>query len=138
MSAIGDAPGGHPTAGFTLLEMLVAMAIMALVAGIGFPVLQRRLAERPLDTAAHDLAQAVAKARADALASGAPVRLSASNSDPAIVLAGGRQIARLPVGVTLDWPATPIGFYPDGSVVGGTLVLHAGQVTRTIAVDRMP
>jgi len=95
--------------GFTLLEMLVTLAIMALVAGIGFPVLSGAIAARALSDGAGDAVAALGAARARARA-----------QDMAVTVAGP---VPLPAGVAATWPAHGITFYGDGSADGGVVSL---------------
>jgi prepilin-type N-terminal cleavage/methylation domain-containing protein len=125
MSATGDRCAGLHEAGFTLIEMLVTVGIMALGAGLAFPMLQQRLARQGLDEATHDMALALARARAQALASGAPVRLE-------------RTAVAMPSGVTLTWPHPEPVLYPDGSASQGAITLSAGTTVRSLPVGGQP
>lgn len=115
MSAVGEQ-------GFTLLEMLVTLAIMALVAGIGFPVLSGAIAARALGDGAGDAVAALGAARARARAQGVA----------ATVLPGA---VAMPPAVAVDWPAHGITFWPDGSASGGAVVVRDARGARRIVVD---
>ncbi|WP_179505179.1 MULTISPECIES: prepilin-type N-terminal cleavage/methylation domain-containing protein [unclassified Sphingomonas] len=125
MSATGEPRAAPHEAGFTLIEMLVTIGIMALGAGLAFPLLQHRLARQGLDTATHDVVLALAKARAQALASGAPVRLD-------------RDQVAVPGGVTITWPRPDTMFYPDGSSSQGAITLSAGATVRRLPIGVQP
>jgi len=103
--------------GFTLLEMLVTLAIMALVAGIGFPVLSGAIAARALSDGTGDAVAALTAARAQARAQGATVTVALGTD--------GRTLGRvvLPAGVAVTWPGRGITFYGDGSADGGVVSL---------------
>lgn len=123
MSATGK-PIPRDCAGFTLIEMLAALAIMALIAGIAFPALQARAGSGALLAARGEVSLAVAQARGDAIARGAPVRVAWDGAG-ALVSSSGRRSAGLPPGVSLEWPEGGLAFYPDGSASGGGGAIHA-------------
>lgn len=126
----GDgSPGGER--GFTLLELLVALAIMALITGIGFPALQTRLREAARAQARAELSLAAAQARADALAGAATVRLAPSRDGARLIASSGRPAVALPEGVTVAAPEGGLIFFPDG-----TARAAAGRVTAGATSDR--
>lgn len=132
MSATGDALPRRVDAGFTLFELLVAVAIMSLAAGLAFPALERVNTRRTLDHAARALTIAIASARADALTRGHAVTLAPGDGAPDILLANGKAVARLPVGASISWAAERPVFFPDGSARGGLLQITADGATRQI------
>jgi general secretion pathway protein H len=68
-------------AGFTLLELMVVMAILVLV-GTLFPLaLDRALPGRRVDTTAERVASMVREARGSSMLSGKPVRLTVQDHD---------------------------------------------------------
>ena len=94
--------------GFTLIEILVVMAILAFAAGIVWP---RLVPSRPsLDEATGLLVRALRATREEALAEGIPRRLD---------LAG--LAAALPPGFRLDGEGLPIVFLPNGAASGAVL-----------------
>ena len=62
-------------AGFTLIEMLVVLSILALVASLSMPLLSRGSEGVRLDTAASDLSAALNATRAAAIAANRPMAL---------------------------------------------------------------
>ncbi|WP_226015752.1 Tfp pilus assembly protein FimT/FimU [Novosphingobium sp. FKTRR1] len=140
MSATGR-HSGHPIAdrseaGFTLLELLVAVGIMALVAGIAFPVLQHRLAARGAEEVAATVRLALAQARGDALASDAPVTLTLAGDGTLLAFGNGRAPLPLPESrPAIDWPRDGFTFNPDGSARGGRATIDQGVRARRITLD---
>jgi type IV fimbrial biogenesis protein FimT len=67
----GDAENGH-----TLLEMMAVVAIVAIVASMGAPLLQQQLAEREVETVALRFIQHAQFARQAALFSGAHIHIA--------------------------------------------------------------
>ena len=69
--------------GFTLLELLGVVAILAILAAIGLPALLGLLEKYRLDAAANELAGAMRRAQADAVSQGGFYRVHLG-SDPAV------------------------------------------------------
>ncbi|WP_421848924.1 pilus assembly FimT family protein [Novosphingobium sp.] len=132
MSATGSLLPRRIDAGFTLFELLVAVAIMSLAAGIAFPELYRVNTRRTLDHAARAVAVAIVSARVEALTRGHVVQLGPDASATDVLLANGQIVARLPAGARVDWPARKPAYYPDGSARGDALAISAGTATRTV------
>jgi general secretion pathway protein H len=132
--------GRYSEAGFTLIEMLVVMMILAVVATIGVPLLSNGSDGLRLQAASSELATALRITRSAAIARNlesallidvdrrlfrSPViseRSFARDIDAKLTFASGIQSARSEGGFQ---------FFPDGSSTGGdvTLSLH-GKETR--------
>ena len=130
MSATGRCRGER---GFTLIEMLVVMAIAGLIAGIAFPAVERALATLAFRSASTQLRLGLRSQRAEAIRTGRPMRLRLS-PDGRMLLGPPTTAFRLPDGIALALPPGGIGFYPDGSATGGMLVLSGQHRTVRLRV----
>ncbi len=106
-------------AGFTLIELVIALAIMILVTAVAMPALDRARNNTALDRAAAAIIAELDGARTTALRTNAPQE---------IVL----NLAR--AGLATAQPST-FTFRPDGSGQGGPLTLASGTRRITIALD---
>ena len=130
-------PARAGTRGFTLIEMMVAIAIMALVAGIGFPALHRMLARDALVSARGTISLALAQARSAALAHDAAVRVGIADAGGGrtAVVATGLAPAPLPAGITVDWPRDGVVVYGDGTALGGTGAVRAAPFAAPFTIS---
>jgi general secretion pathway protein H len=114
------------------LELLVVLAIIALVAAIALPRLQMVGAGSDAMAAARDVANAMAEGRQQAIFGNRDVRVRIDVSAGAVTVGNGTAY-RLPAPLEFDLETieretdgTAIGgirFFPDGSATGGTLVI---------------
>jgi general secretion pathway protein H len=145
MSLNGCASGPRSTAGFTLLELLVVLGILAIAASIAIPLGGQRHSNSLLRSAALELAAALRAGRASAIR---------SNVEKAFIFdAAARQywvegvdspqqvldqlVAELVIpGVEeIGSSAGRFRFYPDGSSSGGQIILRLRGMTAVVAVD---
>lgn len=123
--------------GFTLLEMLVVLAITGLITGLLYPQISTASFAVRQRLAREQVAAGVEAARAMALRSGAPIALGADQGGTSLVIAGARRIALDPAGlVRVAVRPQNIVFYPDGSTTGGELVLGTGQSASAFTISR--
>jgi general secretion pathway protein H len=120
--------------GFTLIETLVVLAILGLALSIVAGFIPRGHDTLDLATNADGLANALRLARARAIARQQPVTFGAVAGGHAYVLDGAVRSLPSSMIISLVGPQA-IRFAPDGSSSGGTVLLAAGALTRTLHVD---
>lgn len=134
---------GRWTDGFTLLEMLVVLAISALVAtgaGLAWPGLSARL---ELDRTERTIVGMLAEARRSALLAHGPVEVEFDRTGPRFEVSDGRSVPIPPeVGVTVTGVAAlgrtgrpRIVFLGDGSSSGAIVTLRGGEASRVVVVS---
>lgn len=130
------APSLPPLAerGFTLLEMLVVLAITGLIAGLLYPRIETARGAVQQRLLREQVTAGMAAARSAAMRSGVPVALSTDASG--LVIAGTRRIA---VSTTQPLSLQPrtVLFYPDGNSTGGQLTLGTGRAQTTFDIPRV-
>ncbi len=125
MSEIGEK-------GFTLLEMLVVLAVAALIAGIGFPRLQSQITAQEWRTGVASVTALLRSARAQALRSGAVTLVSVSGDGRRVRIGDARPL-ELPASVFVEL-AQPVGFYADGSAIGSDVIVNGSGRRARISV----
>lgn len=134
---------GRPAAGFTLIEVLVVIALIALIGTMTAVAMSGGLQGIRLRSASKEVATQLRYTRAQAIASGQPQRF-VINPSAHLYSAPGKRNGRLPqqLGVrffgarqaSAQAGEGAIVFYPDGASTGGHVELVAGQATRRITV----
>jgi type II secretory pathway pseudopilin PulG len=124
---------GRPAAqaGTTLIEALVAVALIGLVAMVAFPRLQQSILGVAQRQSVAAVSAGLSETRGEALRADRP-RVFAVSDDGRRYGSAGRGFAALPPGVELSG-ARLIVFYGDGSSRGGQMVVAGGsRATRLI------
>lgn len=135
-------PAGNAEAGYTLLEMLAVLVILALVAGIAAP----RLAGLGRPAVSGDAVSLVASlrlARQQAVFGGRESVLSLDTDQGSWTIDGapaGRLSREVRASVTTDAAEAgrreaAVRFYPDGRSSGARIALRAGEAARRIEID---
>jgi len=129
--------------GFTLLELIVVLAIAALVIGAVLPVGGRR-GGRELERAARDVAASLRIVRERAILANATTTLTVDLEHGFYQGEGGRAAAfprgaEVRLATTADEEERPrigrIRFYPDGSASGGGVLLTRDGERLAVLVD---
>lgn len=133
------------TRGFTLLELVIALAIAALLAALALPAISRPPSRIQVSTTAHDIASALRLTRSRAIAQNQALLFIADVAEgvyrPAAVGGSGRAPpgVRLSVFTTQDQAVSrtsaTIRFYPDGSSSGGGVSITRDGVRYDVLVD---
>jgi general secretion pathway protein H len=132
------------SAGFTLLEMLVVLAILGLVVALALPTLQRPPDNLRLEAATRTLASALRFSRAQAIARNVDVvltihadrRVFESSTGSAVQL--DQEISVEMIFAALERRGGAVGairFFPDGSSSGGDIVLTLNKRRARISVN---
>jgi general secretion pathway protein H len=135
---------GASRSGFTLLEMLVVLTILALIATVALPNLMHPSDRRRLDAAAQGLLGAIRLTRATAITRNAEMALEIDVDrrtyySPAVRARsfGPDMVVRLTVAGPKQSTASRGGFrfFPDGSSTGGDVELLLGGKEARLCVD---
>lgn len=132
------------TSGFTLLEMLVVMALLGLIGGLSAQLLRPPSANLRVEAAARALCATLRATR---------TRSIATNSESSVMIDLGRKTFSSPVGGEATLPADAIVeidvassqriagqtggilFFPDGSSTGGRIVIQLFDRRATVDVN---
>jgi prepilin-type N-terminal cleavage/methylation domain-containing protein len=131
--------------GFTLPELMLVLAVAAILLGIGVTSLVRALDQLRVEAAATQLIAAHQRARMLSVVRGQVLTLLVDSSvisiaprtgAPSLWSASGPSGS----GVTLGGPARRFTFSPEGLTLGlsnASLQLQRGSTTRTVVVSRL-
>lgn len=132
--------------GFTMLELIVVLAIMALVTGLAIPALTSGSGTE-LRASARTMVTAFRKARNKAVSTNDSAVLTIDVETREFLVPGEKTARKLPDGVDLDLFAARsqlesetrggIRFFPDGSSTGGRVTLSAEAGKFAVNVDWM-
>lgn len=120
--------------GFTLIEMLVVLAITGLISALSFPAIDRAMRRQAFEAAANAIDLGLREARADAIRTGRPTRFVLGPDRRSIVRDGAPPIA-IPAAMTLSLPTRGIGFYGDGTSTGGEVAIGGVGRGRRLSAD---
>lgn len=132
-------------AGFTLAELLVVLALLALIYGMVAPSLGRAVGGGEIHVASRELVSALREARSAAIAGGREVRFVVDGAAGVYGYGQARRSVPRGLDIAADVPgsrrlpqnAAAIDFFPDGASTGGQVVLSArgGGARTAVAVD---
>jgi general secretion pathway protein H len=123
------------TKGFTLLELLIVLAISAAIMALAVPRLSGLTALASLNGAARELAAALRTARGLAMAQHRNVAVILDARAQSYRTEGAPRTQRVPAGLRLTLDSDTILFFPDGSSTGGQIRVAAAQRSYVVDVD---
>ncbi len=131
--------------GFTLIEMLIVLAIAGIVMGTLVPSFGPAIARAQLYSASRDVASALRYTRGHAMIRGEDALFELNTIHHTYRVSGRPKLYRLPPGIelglfttsteTLDEGTGRIRFFPDGSATGGRVTLIAVKQTRVVDIN---
>lgn len=143
MSRTGSA---HPSQrGFTLIEVVVVLSILALITAMALPLLAGAGSKADTRAAAREIAAAMRLTRDLAMTRGHPEAFvidaasgafrAGSTSTPQRIPGDVRLVLYTTTGERRGATAGSIRFFPDGSSTGGGVRLQAGNSRAEVLVD---
>lgn len=131
--------------GFTLVELLVVLAVLVLILAVVPPSLSGAIDSVRFDSAQRDLVSALRYARSRAANSQQAVTVDINVKHGTMQVAGRQQLLPVPDGVALTLvtaqqeqlseDAGAIRFYPDGSSTGGQVRFRRGDRVSSVDVN---
>jgi len=149
-SRAGDRAAGAPAApprarGFSMLEILIVLALMAMASAIVIPMLSGGVSNTDLRSAARQLASGLRLARSEAVAQRRETFLVLDVAGRRFKVDRDPEEHALPRGVELklftaqkdlvDEKIGSIRFYPDGGSNGGRITVGSGERKYEVDVD---
>ena len=132
------------TAGFTLLELLVVLVLMALMTGLAIPLISAGTPGAQIKAASRELMAGLRQAREQAIVSRQPAALTINVDDRRFQISGHPRAFQLPGKLQIGLFVAEVEdngklgsfvFYPDGSSTGGRVTVSLDGQTNRIDVD---
>ena len=131
--------------GFTLIEIIVVLAVMALVVALVIPVLGGKPRSAQLSAAANEISASLRLARSEAILQDRTTRFIADPVAGTYTIDAGRHVHHVPPGIALTLLISAreeisprigaVRFYPDGSSSGGGLALATAGLRYAVLID---
>lgn len=132
------------TAGFTLLELLVVLVLMALMTGLAIPLISAGTPGAQIKAASRELLVGLRQAREQAIVSRQPTAMSVNVDERRFQITGQTRAFQLPGKLQIGLFVADVEdngklgsfiFYPDGSSTGGRITVSLDGQTNRIDVD---
>jgi general secretion pathway protein H len=143
----GPRETGKTDAGFTFLELLLVLGILALAAALAMPLANRPASDATLIATARRLANDMRVARAAAIRDNIERTLTINLAQRRFWVDGVTAASNVPSGIAVDLITVQKGqlsaqqgrlrFFVDGSSTGGNVILHAGRSVMNVELDWM-
>lgn len=134
-----------PSAGFTLLELILVLVIAGIVMAVVLPNFQPAIASMQLRSATRDVASALRHVRGQAMARGRDAEFFLDVNQHVYRVSGRRKAFALPSSVKLTLFTAEseltgdgqgnIRFFPDGSATGGRVTLETPGKKQLVDVN---
>ncbi len=134
MLEIGRVRVDQTKRGFTLIEMLVVLAVSALISALVFPAVERALDQQRFRSEVHSLAASLNNGRALAIREGANARFVLNPGRREFGVLGQPQ-NKMEEGIDISGSPTSLIFFGDGSSVGGSYVVTTKSRSVSLQVD---
>ena len=144
-----DSPARRWQRAFTLIEIMVVVAIMGMILAMGIPSIYKVVKKEGMRKAVSDIQEACTRARARAILSGSTAELvfhpldrrfevSGGKATPAPPTASSGSAGQLPEGISIEMldinlleykqsDSARVRFFPNGTCDEMTLVLHSDK-----------
>lgn len=127
---------GPGRAGFTLVELMIVLAILGLAVGLALPLIGKRMPGAALGSAAQQVRAALGAARSASIAEDREVVFA--GGDNSYRIDGERHALPADAGLRVEISGSArISFFPSGGASGGRVVLRGAAGRREIEVDRV-
>lgn len=135
---------GRSDGGFALYELILALAIMGLVAGVVLPRIARAPGPVDLRAKAQEMAAVLRSDRNAALSGGKEIVTQVDLANGIVLSGSGFRQVQLPAGVKIDLVQSSreirpggggVRFLPSGRSSGGVLYVSRGDASYEIAVN---
>ncbi len=139
----------HNTAGFTLAEMLVVLAILAITAALSMPLTRQSVASQDFNTFSRSLAGLLREARLQAISQNRETVVTLDFDKRVAALVGGEKTksgrrVSIPEKMTVSAvtargdvsrESATFRFFADGGATGGKIRLTSGSLERQIEIN---
>ncbi|MGI9277489.1 MAG: GspH/FimT family pseudopilin [Endozoicomonas sp.] len=124
--------------GFTLIELMVVIAMMAILASLAYPSMMRSIANNRVKTQSEEILNIIAFARLEAISRNAVVTItpSANWTGSTIITANGVEIRRLEplTGSTVIRSGASLTFDDRGLYTGGNISVSHSKASRQASI----